>query len=82
MWRLCALGTAQRDGTSRHQAQVRQVLRSAGPRHGVRHPAEPRPAAAAHPPERDPNSPTAQSGFDDRAQAAADRNDPDDNYDD
>jgi hypothetical protein len=27
---------------------------------------------------RDPNSPTAQSGFDDRAQAAADRNDDDD----
>ncbi|MGH3192535.1 MAG: hypothetical protein ACRDPY_39825 [Streptosporangiaceae bacterium] len=31
-------------------------------------------AAAA----RDPDSPTAQSGFDERAQAAADRNDEDD----
>ncbi|WP_165953928.1 hypothetical protein [Streptomyces sp. 8K308] len=30
-------------------------------------------AAAA---QRDPDSPTAESGFDDRAQAAADRNDP------
>ena len=33
-------------------------------------------AAAA----RDPDSPTAASGFDDRAQAAADRNGPDDPY--
>jgi hypothetical protein len=32
--------------------------------------------------ERDPDSDTAQSGFDDRAQAAADANDPDDDYDD
>jgi hypothetical protein len=32
--------------------------------------------------ERDPDSPTAQSGFDERAQAAADRNDPDDDCDD
>jgi hypothetical protein len=31
--------------------------------------------------ERDPESPTAQSGFDDRAQAAADRNEQDDNDD-
>lgn len=34
-------------------------------------------AAAA----RDPQSPTAQSGFDGRAEAAADRNDPYDDYD-
>jgi hypothetical protein len=33
--------------------------------------------------DRDPQSPTAQSGFDDRAEAAADRNDPSyDDYDD
>jgi hypothetical protein len=32
--------------------------------------------------DRDPNSPTASSGFDDRAQAAADRNEPHDPYDD
>ena len=31
--------------------------------------------------DRDPDSPTAQSGFDDRAQEAADRNDPEDPYD-
>lgn len=30
---------------------------------------------------RDPDSPTATSGFDDRADAAADRNDSDDDYD-
>lgn len=30
----------------------------------------------------DPESPTAVSGFDERAQAAASRNDPDDDYDD
>ena len=30
----------------------------------------------------DPDSDTAQSGFDDRAQDAADRNDPSDDYDD
>lgn len=39
------------------------------------HEAADRISAAA---ERDPDSPTAQSEFDDRAQAAADRNDPDD----
>lgn len=33
--------------------------------------------------DRDPQGPTAQSGFDDRAEAAADRNDPSyDDYDD
>lgn len=33
--------------------------------------------------DRDPQGPTAQSGFDDRAEAAADRNDPPyDDYDD
>ena len=32
--------------------------------------------------DRDPQSPTAQSGFDQRAEAAADRNDPYDDYDD
>jgi hypothetical protein len=33
--------------------------------------------------DRDPQDPTAQSGFDDRAEAAADRNDPPyDDYDD
>jgi hypothetical protein len=33
--------------------------------------------------DRDPQDPTAQSGFDDRAEAAADRNDPSyDDYDD
>lgn len=31
---------------------------------------------------RDPESPTAQSGFDERAEAAADRNDPYDDEDD
>jgi hypothetical protein len=31
--------------------------------------------------DRDPESPTAQSGFDERAEAAADRNDPYDDYD-
>jgi hypothetical protein len=31
---------------------------------------------------RDPDSPTAQSGFDDRAQDAAQRNDPEDPDDD
>jgi hypothetical protein len=36
------------------------------------HDAADRISAAAY---RDPDSPTAQSGFDDRAQAAADRND-------
>lgn len=30
---------------------------------------------------RDPESPTAESGFDERAQAAADRNEPEDDYD-
>jgi hypothetical protein len=32
--------------------------------------------------DRDPQSPTAQSGFDERAEDAADRNDPYDDYDD
>lgn len=31
---------------------------------------------------RDPDSPTAVSGFDERAEAAADRNEPDDDWDD
>ena len=44
------------------------------------HAAADRISAAA---DRDPQSPTAQSGFDDRAEAAADRNDPScDDYDD
>jgi hypothetical protein len=44
------------------------------------HAAAERISAAA---DRDPQSPTAQSGFDERAEAAADRNDPyDDYYDD
>lgn len=43
------------------------------------HEAADRISAAA---ERDPDSPTATSGFDDRTQEAADRNDPDDDYDD
>ncbi|MGH3752937.1 MAG: hypothetical protein ACRDRP_09610 [Pseudonocardiaceae bacterium] len=45
------------------------------------HEAADRISAAA---EADPESPTAQSGFDDRAQDAADRNEPwdDDEYDD
>jgi hypothetical protein len=42
------------------------------------HQAADRISAAA---DRDPDSPTAQSGFDDRAQEAADRNDPPDPYD-
>lgn len=32
--------------------------------------------------DRDPESATARSGFDDRAEAAADRNDPQDGYGD
>lgn len=43
------------------------------------HEAADRISAAA---DRDADSPTAQSGFDDRAQQAADRNDPDDDPDD
>jgi hypothetical protein len=42
------------------------------------HEAADRISAAA---DRDPDSPTATSGFDDRAQEAADRNDPPDPYD-
>jgi hypothetical protein len=42
------------------------------------HAAADRISAAA---DRDPQSPTAQSGFDERAEAAADRNDPYDDYD-
>ena len=32
--------------------------------------------------DRDPQGPTARDGFDERAEAAADRNDPYDDYDD
>lgn len=42
------------------------------------HDAADRISAAA---DRDPDCPTAISGFDDRAEAAADRNDDDDDYD-
>jgi hypothetical protein len=41
------------------------------------------PASQSAAADRDPQGPTAQSGFDDRAEAAADRNDPPyDDYDD
>ncbi len=55
-----------------------RIIASWAPQNPMDHAAAGRIGAAA---DRDPQSPTAQSGFDERAEAAADRNDPYDDYD-